>query len=92
MRKPCEYCGTDLPLGVDKRTRQQRSYHFAGCERRIELKQAQMLDVDPVIDRRRALVERITSYLTCGGLWNPELAEHGAVRDLLIECRAALEE
>jgi hypothetical protein len=38
------------------------------------------------------LVERITSYLMCGGLWNPELAEHEAVRDLLIECRAALEE
>lgn len=29
MTKPCEYCGAVLPEGVDKRTRQQRSAHFA---------------------------------------------------------------
>ena len=29
MTKPCEYCGEVLPEGVDKRTRQQRSAHFA---------------------------------------------------------------
>ncbi len=34
MNKPCEYCGCDLPLGVDKRTRQQRSHHFATCKAR----------------------------------------------------------
>jgi hypothetical protein len=28
---PCEYCGTALPLGVDKRTRRIRSAHFASC-------------------------------------------------------------
>ena len=32
--KPCEYCGARLPLGVDKKTRQMRSYHFARCEKR----------------------------------------------------------
>lgn len=32
--KPCEYCGTDLPLGVDLHTRRQRSAHFANCEKR----------------------------------------------------------
>lgn len=37
-----------------------------------------------------ALAERITAYLSEGGLFNPELAEHAAVRDLLIDCRAAL--
>lgn len=37
------------------------------------------------------LVERITAYLYGGGLLNPELADHAAVRDLLIECRDALE-
>jgi hypothetical protein len=36
------------------------------------------------------LVERITAYLSGGGLVNPELAIHDAVRDLLIDCRAAL--
>jgi hypothetical protein len=38
------------------------------------------------------LVNRITDYLAMGGLFNPELANHTAVRDLLIECRKALNE
>ena len=36
------------------------------------------------------LTERITAYLSGGGLFNPELANHDAVRDLLIDCRDAL--
>lgn len=36
------------------------------------------------------LVARITAYLSGGGLVNPELADHLAVRDLLTDCRAAL--
>lgn len=40
---------------------------------------------------RQALAERITAYLAGGGLFNPEMADHDAVRDLLIGCRAALE-
>jgi hypothetical protein len=40
---------------------------------------------------RQALAERITAYLAGGGLFNPEMADHDAVRDLLIDCRAALE-
>lgn len=31
--------------------------------------------------------ERITEYLVLGGLFNPERANHTAVRDLLIDCR-----
>ena len=31
---PCEYCGHDLPKGVDKKTRQERSYHFEKCDKR----------------------------------------------------------
>lgn len=34
--------------------------------------------------------ERITAYLASGGLWNPELANHDAVRDLLIDARDEL--
>lgn len=30
---------------------------------------------------------RITDYLSCGGLFNPEAMEHDKVRDLLIDCR-----
>ena len=33
------------------------------------------------------IVERITAYLASGGLFNPELAIHDNVRDLLIDCR-----
>ncbi len=36
------------------------------------------------------LCDEITGYLATGGLFNPEMANHNAVRDLLIECRAAL--
>ena len=36
LKKPCEYCGQDLPLGVDKPTRQVRSYHFSHCTARPE--------------------------------------------------------
>lgn len=35
MKKPCEYCGADLPLGVDRETRRVRSHHFLNCEVRI---------------------------------------------------------
>ena len=36
------------------------------------------------------LINRITYYLSSGGLFNPELADHLAVRSLLMECREAL--
>ena len=36
------------------------------------------------------LIERITDYLVSGGLFNPELAEHDKVRNLLVDCREAL--
>ena len=41
-------------------------------------------------ERIQELANRITDYLTLGGLFNPELADHKVVRDLLIECREAL--
>ena len=36
------------------------------------------------------LRQRITDYLAGGGLFNPEMAIHDRVRDLLIDCREAL--
>src|SRR5882724_7423253 len=38
----------------------------------------------------KQLCDRITAYLTSGGLFNPEMAIHARVRDLLIECRDVL--
>jgi hypothetical protein len=38
-------------------------------------------------EREKELSVRITDYLSMGGLFNPELANHIAVRDLLIEIR-----
>lgn len=38
-------------------------------------------------DQRDRLIDRITGYLASGGLFNPELANHDAVRELLIETR-----
>lgn len=37
IRKPCEYCGVNLPLGVSKETRRVRSFHFANCEKRLQI-------------------------------------------------------
>ena len=42
--------------------------------------------------RIKELSNRITDYLSMGGLFNPELANHLAVRDLLIECKEILTE
>ena len=39
-----------------------------------------------------AVLARIKAYLTTGGAFNPELADHVAVRDLLIDCRDVLME
>jgi hypothetical protein len=36
------------------------------------------------------LINRISFYLASGGLFNPELADHLAVRTLLFECKEAL--
>jgi septal ring factor EnvC (AmiA/AmiB activator) len=36
------------------------------------------------------VIERINAYLFSGGMFNPELANHDAVRDLLIDARAEL--
>lgn len=37
------------------------------------------------------ILERIQSYLSNGGLFNPELMEHDKVRDLIMECREEIE-
>lgn len=37
------------------------------------------------------LNRRITEYLAMGGLFNPEMALHDRVRDLIIDCRAKLD-
>jgi hypothetical protein len=41
---------------------------------------------------RTDAVQRITDYLLSGGLFNPELAMHDRVRDLLMDCRTELAE
>jgi hypothetical protein len=43
-------------------------------------------------EQTKELIDRITAYLFNGGLFNPELANHNAVRDLLIDCREVLNE
>jgi hypothetical protein len=41
--------------------------------------------------RKQELIDRITEYLANGGLFNPDLMDHIAVRDLLIEIRKELD-
>jgi hypothetical protein len=38
------------------------------------------------------ILTRIEDYLSMGGLFNPELANHEAVRDLLMDIRDTLDE
>lgn len=38
----------------------------------------------------KEIADRITEYLCCGGLFNPELMEHDKVRQLLMDARAAI--
>ena len=37
------------------------------------------------------LTDEISEYLSAGGLFNPELMDHDAVRDLLMKCRKELD-
>lgn len=41
---------------------------------------------------REEVIERITEYLSMGGLLNPESMDHDKVRDLLVDCRIRLRE
>ena len=43
-------------------------------------------------ERIREQSDKITAYLFNGGWFNPELAHHRDVRDLLIECREVLKD
>ena len=43
-------------------------------------------------EKIKQLSTKISDYLKTGGLFNPELADHNTVRDLLIECRKVLDE
>lgn len=44
-----------------------------------------------VSSHENQLVTEINNYLASGGLFNPELADHNAVRDLLIRARDQLQ-
>ena len=70
MSKPCEYCGVDLPLGVDKRTRRVRSFHFASCEKRPQQTTPHSLDIEA---QRDALLEALKEIVaaTDSDEWNP---------------------
>ena len=42
-----------------------------------------------MMDALDGIAERITEYLSVGGLVNPEQMEHEKVRELLLDCRTA---
>lgn len=39
-----------------------------------------------------SIQRRIADYMVLGGLFNPELARHEAVRDLLMECQQVVKD
>lgn len=54
-KKPCEYCGQDLPRGVDLRTRRIRSRHFAHCETRLAQRDANLAKVQSALEQLPSL-------------------------------------
>lgn len=61
--KPCEYCGANLPIGVDKKTRQMRSYHFLRCEKRPK--------PEPAAPQHRTMIEDVIVGLANEAIKNP---------------------
>ena len=49
-----------------------------------------MRDIDTALNPR-VMIARIDCYLSRGGLFNPEMANHDQVRSLLEECRGVVE-
>lgn len=68
------------------------TYEFAQERKREALRiirrEIKQLKNDPTAE----LTNRITEYLSRGGLFNPEIMEHDKVRDLLIDIRDYLNE
>lgn len=56
--RPCEYCGEPLPAGVDRRTRQYRSYHFQDCKAAIAHRAGRRLAA--VVSTHQLQVTRLT--------------------------------
>lgn len=78
----CNYCDEFYPWPIDLHHTQEECQNNLAAARAQNYQHA---DAQPT-----PLVDRINIYLATGGLWNPELANHDAVRDLLIDCRNAL--
>jgi hypothetical protein len=63
------------------------------CEKHYseyDARPAQYAPAEISVEELNSLLNRIQNYLECGGLFNPECMEHEKVRDLLIDCRAAI--
>lgn len=98
---PCPFCGSDAKH-QERHNPMSRWRHSIDCcssscgmSGPVAASKREALDLwnERALSQAGAggvLTARITDYLTGGGLFNPELADHDVVRDLLIECRAAL--
>ncbi len=62
MDKPCEYCGHDLPAGIDKWTRRMRSAHFASCQVRLKRVEEQQADDKRISAAMTAAVDEKTTW------------------------------
>jgi len=83
----CHHCGGSGQEPTRFIIRDEESAELA----KLEASGAKWKQSDPPqATNAGALTERITAYLSVGGLFNPEMAEHVHVRDLLIACREAL--
>jgi hypothetical protein len=89
---PCKTCGMSLYNTVHDKKKNQFGYHefVEPDEEPISDEEARAEAQREVNRLARELADRITNYLSSGGLFNPELMEHDKVRELLIDNRALL--
>ena len=87
MSKPCEYCGVDLPLGVDKRTRRVRSFHFASCEKRPQQTTPHSPDIEA---QRDALLEALRTLLSYAFTLEMRLLDADGEHRAMQQARAAI--
>lgn len=82
--------GRDISNGSDPRFVSEQLRAIAGRIEATVREVGTLRDMAGVSEESRDVVTRITSYLSNGGFFNPELMEHDKVRRLLMDCRDAL--
>lgn len=89
--KPCEYCGAELPLALDLRTRRERTHHFETCSVRLKQKREygeiqRAIEEEPLANCQTQLqiaIGHLKAMLYSARTADQQLAADSAARDWL---------